>query len=348
MSLSPDTQALLELILKRGQSYADIGALLEVPEPEVRTRAREALSELGGADPDRNVGLTDWILGQADPITRADAARHLREDAEDNRLASELIAALRELAPDAELPKVPGAPAPGRGRRRAAAGEPAPVVDARPEKAEPEAAAELPSRLSSLTSHQSRLIIVLGSAAVLLVAVVLAVSGVFGGDDDDSTAAGDSDTTTAADTPTEDIQTVPLRASGGGDAEGSATFGIAGGSQAFVDLDISNLEPAPSGKAYVLWLLVSEEEGHPLTPFQVSQNGTYSEQIPIASFLTQLAARTRFVDVSLSPRKPLLEEVGRAVDAGTPIIDYTGETILRGSVEATGESGAGTTTTPEQ
>ncbi len=143
---------------------------------------------------------------------------------------------------------------------------------------------------------------------------------------------------------------MPLTPSGGGDAEGTATFGIASGSQAFVDLEISQLEPAPAGQAYVLWLMVSEDQGHPLTPFQVSQEGTYSEQIPIASFLTQLAARTRFVDVSLAARKPLLDEVAAAVDEGSPIINYTGESILRGSVEATGAgaAGGGETTTPEQ
>ena len=36
---------------------------------------RGALTALGGVDPDRNVGITDYLLGQADPIGRADAVR---------------------------------------------------------------------------------------------------------------------------------------------------------------------------------------------------------------------------------------------------------------------------------
>jgi Anti-sigma-K factor rskA len=349
MPLSPDDQALLELILAKGQSYEDISSLLDVPEEDVRARARAALTELGGADPDRNVALTDWVLGQADPIGRADAARHVREDPEDHRLASELISSLRELAPEADLPRLPGEPGGGRFMRRSASARPEPATAAKP-TARDRAAGTGP--LASLGERRTKLIVACGAAAVLLIAVVLAVTGAFGGGDEDSTSArADSTGATTADTGREDIQTVQMQPSGGGDAEGTATFGIASGSQAFVDVDISNLEPAPEGQAYVFWLLVSEDQGHPLTPFQVDQDGTYAEQVPIASFLTQLAARTQFVDVSLSARKPLLQEVQAAVEEGTPIIDYTGESIMRGSVEpgggGGGAQGGGTTTLPE-
>ena len=80
MAITADQQAMLQLLLERGQSYEDIAQLLGQDEAEVRARARAALTELGGADPDRNVGLTDYLLGQADPIGRADAVRHLRDD----------------------------------------------------------------------------------------------------------------------------------------------------------------------------------------------------------------------------------------------------------------------------
>ena len=88
----------------------------------MRERARAALTELGGADPDRNVGLTDYLLGQADPIGRADASRHLREDPDDQALVAALSERLRELSPSAELPRLPGEPRrpapPGRGGQR--------------------------------------------------------------------------------------------------------------------------------------------------------------------------------------------------------------------------------------
>src|SRR5918996_1224921 len=106
MPLSPDQKATLQLLLERRQSYADIATVLGGDEAEVGARARAALTALGGTDPDRNVGLTDYLLGQADPIGRADTVRHLRDDAADHRLATELNARLRELFPDAELPRL--------------------------------------------------------------------------------------------------------------------------------------------------------------------------------------------------------------------------------------------------
>src|SRR5919112_1621299 len=99
MALTPDQQATLQLLLVRGQRYGDLAKLLNVEEAEVRSRARGALTELGGADPDRTVGLTDYLLGQADPIGRADASRHLRQDADDRALAATLGERLQELFP---------------------------------------------------------------------------------------------------------------------------------------------------------------------------------------------------------------------------------------------------------
>src|SRR5918999_622394 len=99
MAITADQRAALQLLLEREQTYADLARLLAIKEAEVRTRARTALTELGGADPDRNVGLTDYLLGQADPIGRADASRHLRQDADDRALAATLGERLQELFP---------------------------------------------------------------------------------------------------------------------------------------------------------------------------------------------------------------------------------------------------------
>ena len=112
MALTPDQKAVLELLLA-GQSYAELEELLGLSQDDVRSRARSGLTELGGADPDRNVGLSDYLLGQADPIGRADAVRHLRKDAADHDLAARISEELAEMAPAADLPKLP--PAPGGG-----------------------------------------------------------------------------------------------------------------------------------------------------------------------------------------------------------------------------------------
>src|SRR5215210_6314847 len=105
MPLPGDQRALLQLLCERGQSYEDIAGLLGGTPAEVRERARAALTELGGGDPDSEVGLTDYLLGQADPIGRADAVRHLQADPEALDLASRIETSLRLIAPAAKLPK---------------------------------------------------------------------------------------------------------------------------------------------------------------------------------------------------------------------------------------------------
>src|SRR2546429_30996 len=198
MPLTGDQQALLQLLLERGQRYADLASLLGVDEAEVRTRARAALMELAGADPDRNVGLTDYLLGQADPIGRADAVRHLKDDPEDLALATELAQKLRLVAPQAELPRLPGEerrPGPRRPRGRPLARLPIPKrLRRRPAAdAAPESAPSGP--LTTLTRRQTQLMVGLGSGAVLLIVIVLAATGAFGGSSNDGTATTGTTTT---------------------------------------------------------------------------------------------------------------------------------------------------------
>src|SRR4051794_41373642 len=114
---------MLQLLLEGGQGYDDIGSLLGIAPDEVRDRARSALRQIGGADPDAQVGLSDYLLGQADPIGRADAVRHLQSDPETNALAQRLVQNLRLLAPSAQLPEIPEA---RRGRPAAAPPPPPP------------------------------------------------------------------------------------------------------------------------------------------------------------------------------------------------------------------------------
>jgi hypothetical protein len=323
MAITPDQQATLQLLLERGQSYADLAKLLGQDEAEVRARARGALTELGGADPDRNVGLTDYLLGQADPIGRADASRHLREDPEDHRLATQLSETLRAMFPAAELPRLPGEPRATRRRRPAAEG------------------AERKSPLAGLTASQSRLIAIAAGGGVLLLVVVLAIAGVFGGGDDATTA--ETTDTTAAEAPAdEQIQRVALRAQGGGDARGNAVFGLATGDQPFVDVAIEGLDPAPSDQTYVIWLMLTETEGYPLSPIAVSENGRFQNRFAIPAEVLSLIARVRFVDVSIAPVKTIRKLVRSALQESALVLTEPGEVVLRGRIPSAAEQAEGT------
>src|SRR5207244_6385368 len=200
---------MLQLLLERGQSYADLASLLGVEEAEVRTRARAALTELAGVDPDREVGLTDYLLGQADPIGRADAVRHLKDDPRDLELATELTQKLRLVAPQAELPRLPGEerrPRPRRASRLPLSRLPIPDRLRRKQTAEqpPEGAPSFEAAASrglrtTLSRRQTQLVVALGSGAVLLVMIVLGVSGAFSsGGNDAGTASTTSTTSTSA------------------------------------------------------------------------------------------------------------------------------------------------------
>jgi hypothetical protein len=208
VALSADQQAMLQLLLERGQSYSDLASLLGVDEAEVRARARATLTELAGADPDRKVGLTDYLLGQADPIGRADAVRHLKDDSADLELATELTQKIRLIAPGAELPRLPGEerhPRPRRARGTALSRLPIPdrlrrsrPADETAEGGRAAAAATPRGPRTTLSRRQTQLVVGLGSGVVLAVMIVLGIAGVFSGGGDDASAPT---TTTGTTTP---------------------------------------------------------------------------------------------------------------------------------------------------
>jgi hypothetical protein len=326
---------MLQLLLERGQSYADLASLLGVDEPEVRSRARAALTELAGVDPDRNVGLTDYVLGQADPIGRADAVRHLKEDPDDATLVAELATKLRLIAPEAELPRLPGEPRPARSRparprvRRSARGLrarlPGRLGGAEATAGDEEAAVDEPR--APLTPRQTRLMVALASGAVLVIVIVLAVSGAFSGSGGSSTVADSGTSTTAA---TFCGETSARSTLTGKKASGSATFAQASGSQPFVELDLSGLPPPPNGGAYIAWLLVSSNSGHPISPISVNSNGTAQARIPLQDFQVPIAQQSKFIDVSISDAAALQGELSKALKNQTPIVNYQGRSVLRG------------------
>ena len=322
---------MLQLLLERGQSYEDIAGLLGGSEEDVRKRARTALEELGAADPDREVGLTDYLLGQADPIGRADAVRHLQSDPDALAQAEELAAKLRLLAPDAKLPDLPQP----KKRRRAAAATVSPaspggetaVADAGEEADGPAPSA---SRLGGgLSPRQTRLFAGIAAGGVVLLFAVLAIAGVFSGDDEPA-----SPTTTQSEDGTvgEEVTSVNLRPSDGGDAGGEAVFGIANETQPFVDLRLAGLEPAPEGQTYVVWFLLEKDRGYPLAPITVDDNGSFDDRFPIPQSALPVVVRTKFVDIALVENRRLAGDIQGALEGREVLLDYSGESVLRGRI----------------
>ncbi len=356
MPLTDEQRTMLQLLLEGGQGYEDIGGLLGTSGDEVRTRARAALREMGGADPDATAGLTDYLLGKADPIGRADCVRQLQNDPEANELASRLLAQLRLLAPRAQLPEIPP---PRGGRRGAPAPAPPPQPPAEPGAPPPPAAAPPPAtpgargdsftaRISSLLGgvgrwfsgvggrlgggrpgSDRRLVFGLGLAALLIIAVVVAVV-VSGGNDDSSSA---SSTTTG--TSNEDLTAVMLAPlAEGSDATGQAAFGRVG-NQPALRINLAGLEQTSKNQNYIVWLYNSDQVAFPLARDQVGADGDLKGDAPIPNALISLLPQFGCVDVSLATNDETVAAL-RAAAKGRNLPQHTGESVLRGMIPRAG------------
>jgi hypothetical protein len=362
MALKPDQRAMLQLLLERGQSYEDIASLLGASTDQVRARARSALTELGGSDPDAEVGLTDYLLGQADPIGRADAVRHLQRNPDALQHASGLAAQLRLLAPDGDLPELPTQRG-GRGallRRRHAR---TPPTKAEPAAATPAAsgsgATAQAARLGeaavrirgTLSPRQQQVIVALAASAVLVVVAVLAIAGAFGGGEESTSATnGGSSAAGAGAVEGEEILTVRLEPQAGDRASGEAVFGLATANQPYIDLSLSGLSPAGENETYVVWLLIDAQQGYPLSPLQIGADGRFSDRFPIPTLGVPIASRSQFVDVSLTPNADLASLLARTqrsvsrarqVTIDDLILDYVGDSVLRGKIPVSEQGPAG-------
>jgi hypothetical protein len=347
MALSDDQRAMLQLLLERGQSYEDIGSLLGLEVDEVRGRARAALTEIGGEDPDREVGLTDYLLGQADPIGRADAARHLQSDPASRDLAARLATQLRVLAPTAQLPDLPGV----RGRPERAA-KPAAPAPARGEAAAGPGVAERlrgsASRLAAgLSRGQRQMIAALFGAGVLVVVIVMVATGVFGGGDSDEPIGSNGGSGSQGDGLVEQgaLAEAVLTARDGSQAVGRAVLSfVRSGDQDLPVLQIiaTDLKPAPAGQSYFVWLYRNDRIAL-LLAREDAKNGRLSGLTPIPTAAYQALQRGVFdsIDVSLTSESGFRREVNRARQR-RDLPRYTGESILRGPLEVTqGGRGAG-------
>lgn len=338
MALKQDERALLQLVCERGQSYEDLAGLLGISEDEVRAKARSALTELGGADPDAEVGLTDYLLGQADPIGRADAVRYLQQDAEARELASSIATKIQAIAPGATLPAIPEP----KTRRRKAATAPA-------GPGEPVANAVTKDDVSGVsaggaprTSRQNRLIAGLAAAGVILVFVILAVAGVFDGGGDESSA--DTSPEAAASEAQREITPVDLSAVNGSGVAGTANFGLAN-DQLFVDLDLNGLDPKlDRDSVYVIWMMLNDNGGYPVSIILPDEQGAVQERYAVPTpVAVAIGSNARSVVISQSPRKELQQDINDAVKAGAPIVPFSGEKLAEGKIPlAAGQADTGT------
>ena len=334
---------MLQLLLERGQSYEDIGSLLGLGVDDVRARARSALTEMAGEDPDADVGLTDYLLGQADPIGRADAARHLQADPEANALAAKLEAQLRLLAPSAELPDLPQA----RAQRQPRAEPPGQTKKETPAAVSGSGDAAAPAVGStSLDSRQRRLIAALLAGGVLVAVIVLIATGAFGGGGDQSSTTGSGQTAK-----TNKVTKALLLPVGGANGRAVALFGQVKGTPV-IQLTAIGLDQPAKGEAYYAWLTNSQDLDLPIGGFPVDGKGRAVAQIKVPTQALELVANETFTSMQITRTNN--SEYQAAVKAAAKQKTFpplTGTSILSGEITgpivgaakataATGQTGA--------
>jgi hypothetical protein len=356
VALTDEQRAMLQLLLEGAQSYDDIGSLLGIAPEDVRSRARAALQEIGGADPDAQVGLSDYLLGQADPIGRADAVRHLQADPEANALAQRLVQNLRLLAPKAQLPEIPEA----RGRRLAAPTQ-APATLGQPQAAPPPpppAAAKGPGLAARAAGFFSglgrvqgrrRTQLVAGSAAAVALLIVLIVVATSGGEN----GGGNCEQVDTAAAQQAGVPLIKLTAAGtSAEADcppsGQITLGQAQQNQqnqnanqtpTFVlQANAVHVPPTTDDQRYVLWLYKSDTQSLPIGQVTVDDSGNLTGGLPLvaqAVLLLPAFDTVRFSKVDSAQAQELqqgLQSRGKNATA----TQFVGQPVLQGNISELG------------
>ena len=360
MALTDEQRTMLQLLLEGGQSYDDIGSLLGIGADEVRTRARSALQEIGGADPDAQVGLTDYILGQADPIGRADAVRHLQSDPEANALAQRLVQNLRLLAPRAELPEIPEP----RGGRRAPAPPPPPAAPAQSPPAPQTAGAPptpaaskgpgLASRVAGFfsglggVSGRRRTQFVVGMAALVALVIVVLVVATSGGSSGNSDCKG-VDTSAAQQAGVPTIKLVATGAAADADCPPTGQITLGATQQASnsktqtptfaLQANAAHLPPSANGERYLMWLYKSDTQSLPLGQETVDSSGNLTGGVPlIAQQVLLLPAfdSIRISRVSSAEAQQLQQSLQQQGKKATGVIQFVGQPMLEGNISELG------------
>jgi hypothetical protein len=378
VAVTDEQRAMLQLLLEGGQGYDDIGSLLGIAPDEVRSRARSALTEIGGTDPDAQVGLSDFLLGQADPIGRADAVRYLQGDPEGNALAQRLVQNLRLLAPKAQLPEIP---APRDGRRAAA--PPPPAATPPPAAAPPAHSPQIPAgpgfasraagflSFGSLTGKRRTQAIVGGAAALVIVIAVIVVATSGGGGGSSDCAPLNVSTPQQAGIPTMKLAASGALADEDCPPSGQITLGSAQQSQkaqnqtpTFVlQANAVHLPQTSSGERYLLWLYKSDTQSVPLGQETVDASGNLTGAVPIPAqelVLFPAFQTLRLARVTSAEADQVQQSLQSQGKKPTLLVPFVGNTVLQGNVadlgiqqllqqaqaQAGASGGQGTTTTP--
>jgi hypothetical protein len=206
-SLPEDQRAVLELVLGRGRSYAEIGRLLSIQPSAVRARAQTALDALGpqtDVAPEDQSRIADYLLGQ---LTDGDArqVRDLLAGSPGARAWARVVSSeAAPLAGENPLPEIPseGSPARAHSEPTPVAAEPITGLDPAQPESEPAKSKRRRQRTETKAAADAPRSSRLGGAMVIVLAVVAVAAVLFfvlrGGQSDNHAATSSTTASSSA------------------------------------------------------------------------------------------------------------------------------------------------------
>jgi hypothetical protein len=296
--LPADRRAIIELVLQRGQSYAELSEMLGMPEDRVREHARDALASpaprsADRVDPHWRDQVADYVLGQqAGPQGRATRS-HLRSSEAARTWAVSLLDSVGHLYRGGREPVIPagsrrGEEEPERERRRprgretdgAVAAPPPASPRERPRRAAaPARSRSLRERVASASGtsavvRRRRIAALLAALAAVLVIVLLATGALGGGGDEEEVAGGDpAGDAAAAAGGAQVIGQVSLQPVDGGQGAAAAQILEQEGQRAVALL--AKLPKTDREEGYLLWLYNDREDAVAIALLQTDGRGNF-------------------------------------------------------------------------
>ena len=314
--LSAEQRAIIELVLKQGQSYEELGEMLGMPTARVRRLARAALVTLSPVsaaevDEDWRGPIADYLLGQQSGSDSTSTRSHLRRSETARAWSRSLLDSLDQFYDAANLPTIPS----GDG---GSAPAPKPKPAKRQKAAPAEEEAESPSPDGGDIprkdlSPEARAIVlrrrIAGAAAlalVVLIAILVWPVGVLTGDDDDK---GGNAKANRQPTPRV-IGQLELKPVEGNKGVGVAAIAQRGKRRQLIVQ--ARVTPNRNREAYEIWLYNSDTDARSLGAQVTDRQGTYQGAGPLPADF----ARFKFIDFSREAVDENRRHGGRSVLRG--------------------------------
>jgi hypothetical protein len=333
--LAADQRAIIEIVLRQGKTYEQIGEMLDLPPARVRELARDALGELAPhtaefVDPQWRGQISDYVLRQQTGPESQATRGHLKRSEPARIWAYSLLDALDDFYGDGGRPEIPVGEAGARPRTR----ERAPAPNGDTATASPLAGSRRgggslsPAAQSALMRRR----ILGGLGAVVLIALLIfGATQIFGGGDDNTKKATSTASTSKTNSAANQNQQGNVVAQAvlspvGKSFKGTgAALVYQSGNQALVVVR-AKLPPSSGKKKYVLWLYDGGKQFAGLAGDVTDKQGNFQGAAPLPSNWQNF----RFFDLTY-------QATGKGVGHGT--------SVMRGPITAPQQQNSGTDTT---